>query len=143
FAHLALHAVEPAARAHQLVLQPQHLLDACEVEPELARQLLDQAQSLDVRVRVQARVTGGALRMDETFALVDPKRLRMHADELCGDGDHVARMVLHQSRSSRHLRSCSSRRRIKTYVAIKPAPPMETRRIAASFTRRAPPSGSR
>src|SRR5262249_5866413 len=35
------------------------------------------------------------LRPHEALVLVDPQRLRVHADELGSDGDHVARRVLH------------------------------------------------
>ena len=63
------------------------------------------AQPLDVRVRVEARVAGGALRADEALLLVDAQRLRMHADELGGDADHVARTVVHQPPA---FCSCSS-----------------------------------
>ena len=52
------------------------------------------AQPLDVRVGVEARVAGGALRAHEPLLLVDAQRLRMHADELGGDADHVARTVV-------------------------------------------------
>ena len=77
----------------------EHLLDAREVEPELGRQPLDQPQPLDVGVGVEPRVAGGALRPHEALLLVDPQRLRVHADELGGDADHVARVVVHQLNS--------------------------------------------
>src|SRR5712692_7607230 len=64
-AHLALQAVEPCRHAPQLVLEPEHVLDAREVEPELGRQPLDQPQPLEVSLRVEARVAGRALRLDE------------------------------------------------------------------------------
>ena len=44
-------------------------------------------------VGVEARVARGALRPHEPLLLVDAQRLRMHADELGGDADHVARPV--------------------------------------------------
>ena len=66
-------------------------LDAGEVEPELGREPLDQAQPLEVGLGVEARVAGRALRPHEALLLVDAERLRVHADELGGDGDHVAR----------------------------------------------------
>src|SRR3712207_7983177 len=46
---------------------------------------------LEVGVRVEARVAGRALRPHEPLRLVHAKRLRVHADELGGDGDHVDR----------------------------------------------------
>src|ERR671934_752493 len=69
--HLALHAVEAPAHPHELVLQPQHVLDTGEIEPELVRQPLDQLQPLEIRVGVQPRVAGRPLRPDQSFALVD------------------------------------------------------------------------
>ena len=67
------------------------------VEPELGRQPVDQAQALDVSVGVEARPTGRAPGPDEAFRLVHPQRLRVHADEVGGDRDHVARTVGHLS----------------------------------------------
>src|SRR4029079_17709287 len=58
-------------------------------------QPLDQPQPLEVRLRVQPRVDRRALRAHQPLLLVDPKRLRMHADDLGRDGDHVARVVVH------------------------------------------------
>src|SRR5690242_6693428 len=81
-AHLALHAVEPPAHAHDFVLQAQHVLDAREVQAELVRQPLDQPQPVEVRFGVQPRVAGCALRADEALVLVDAQRLRVHADEI-------------------------------------------------------------
>ncbi len=75
----------------QLVLEQEHALDTREVEAELARQPLDQAQPLDVGVGVEPRVAGRALRAHEPLLLVDAQRLRVHADEVGGDRDHVAR----------------------------------------------------
>ena len=36
--------LHPRAQAPQLVLEPQHVLDAGQIEPELRRELLDQPQ---------------------------------------------------------------------------------------------------
>src|SRR5262249_1877051 len=47
----------------------------------------------EVRVRVQPRVARRALRAHEALLLVDAQRLRVHADELGRDRDHVAGMV--------------------------------------------------
>src|SRR5215203_6084329 len=83
-------------RLAELVLEPEHVLDAGEVEPELGRQALDHAQPLEVGLGVEARVTGRPLRPDEPLRLVEAQRLLVHPDELGGDGDHVARVVAHQ-----------------------------------------------
>ena len=45
---LLLQPVDLHVRLAQLVLEPQHELDAGEVEPDLRRQPLDDAQALDV-----------------------------------------------------------------------------------------------
>ena len=87
--------------------EPQHVLDAREVEPELRRQALDQLQALDVVLGVEpgaARRPGGP---HETAVLVHPHRLRMEACELGGDGDHVARAVGHHAVLDRCSRGCS------------------------------------
>src|SRR2546430_11812644 len=130
-AHLALHAVEPAAHVLHLVLQLQHLLHTGEVEAELVRQLLDQPQALEIQLGVEARVPLRPLRPDQAPALVDAQRLRMHADEVGRDGDHVARAVVHHSPRSLKRRSCSSLRRINTNVTTMPTEPTLTRMTAA------------
>src|SRR3954451_13856446 len=93
-AHLALHPVEARVHAAKLVLEPEDVLDAGEVEPELARQPLDQTQPLEVRLRVQPRVAGSALRAHEPLLLVDAQRLRVHPDEVGRDRDHVPGVVV-------------------------------------------------
>src|SRR6476620_10316308 len=95
--HLTLHAVQPALHPLHLVLQLQYLLHPCEIEAELVHQLRDQLQPLDVCFRIQTRVAGRALRADQTLVLVDAQRLRMHADNVGRDGDHVARAVVHHA----------------------------------------------
>src|SRR2546421_2321935 len=132
-AHLALHAVEPAPHALDLVLKLEHLLDAGEVQAELVRQLLDQAQALQVGVGVQPRVSAGALRPDQSLALVDAQRLWVHPDEVGRHRDHVTRTIVHHSSSSLKCRSCSSLRRMSTKVTSTPTVPTLTRRTAASF----------
>ena len=89
------------ARQHQqpLLLEPEHGLDAGEVEPELARQPLDQAQALEVGLRVETRVPCSALGLDEALLLVHAQGLRVHSDELRCDGDHVAGAVVDHVRS--------------------------------------------
>src|SRR5882724_2551218 len=141
-AHLALHAVQRSPHALHLVLQLQYLLDAREVEAEIVRQLLDQPQTLDVHLGVQARVPGGALRADEALALVYPQRLWMHSDEVGGDRDHVTRTIVHHSPSFSR-RSASSLRRMITNVTRTPTVPTLTRTIAAVFTRTTPPADRR
>src|SRR4051812_21164201 len=101
--HLVLHSLEPAPHAQQLVLHVQHALDAGEVEAELRRQPLDQPQPLDVAVGVEPRVAGGALRVQEPLLLVHTQRLGLHADDVGGDRDHVARAV-----AVRHVHSPTS-----------------------------------
>src|SRR5215207_479176 len=95
-AQLALQAIDARVRLLQLVLEAEHELDAREVETEVGRELLDQLEPLDVEVGVEACVAGGPLRIDEALLLVDAKRLRVHADDVGGDADHVARAVVHQ-----------------------------------------------
>src|SRR5262249_40304063 len=90
---LPLETVHAKVKALQLVLEPDHVLDAGEVQAELGRQLLDQAQPFEVELRVQARPARCARRAHQAPGLVHPQRLRVHADELGGDGDHVARPV--------------------------------------------------
>src|SRR5919205_2583986 len=84
-----------------LVAEREDGLDAGEVEPELGREPLDEPQPLEVALRVEPRVPRRALRPDEPLLLVDPERLRVHADELGGDADHVARAIVavHQLKS--------------------------------------------
>src|SRR5262245_15291003 len=100
-AHLALHPVEPAVHAHELVLQAQHVLHPGEIEPQLVRQALNQAKAVEIGLRVEACVAGRALRTDEALVLVDAQRLRVHADDLRRDRDHVARAVVHHRRPPR------------------------------------------
>src|SRR5919109_131407 len=141
-AHLSLHAVELPPHVLQLVFETQHLLDAGEIESQLVRQLLDQAQPLQIAIRVQPRVPLRPPRADETLALVDAQGLRVHADEVGSDRDHVARAIVHHSPLSLRRRSCSSLRRDSTNVATSPTVPTATRMRAASFTRTVPPAGS-
>jgi hypothetical protein len=98
-AHPPLHLLEPRLQPIDLILEPEHGLDAGEVEPELGSQLLDQPQPLEVDVRVETRVAARPLRAHESLLLVHPQRLRVHADELGGDGDHVPGPVVHYVRS--------------------------------------------
>src|SRR6478609_5472524 len=88
----------------------EHELDARKIKAELGREPLDDAQTLDVRLRVEPGAARRPLGTDEAFRLVHAQRLRMHADELGGDRDHVDRALrgIHQttpfwssSRSSR------------------------------------------
>ena len=53
------------------------------------------AQPLEIRVRVEPRVAGRPLRTHQPLLLVDAERLRVHADQVGGDADHVARRVVH------------------------------------------------
>src|SRR4051794_39317931 len=96
-AHLRLQAIDLRVSLAQLVLEPQHELDTGEIQAELRREPLDDAEALDVRLAVEARAAGRPLRAHETLVLVDPKCLRVHADELRRDADHVHRAVAHVS----------------------------------------------
>src|ERR1700751_499072 len=95
---LLLKTLDLTVRLAQLVLEAQDEFDAGEVETELGGEPLDDAQPLDVRVRVEPRPARRPLRPDETLRLVHAQRLRMHADELGRDRDHVDRALrgLHQ-----------------------------------------------
>ena len=55
---LPLQPLDLRVRLAKLVLEPQHELDAGEVEPELGREPLDDAQPLDVRLGVEPRPPG-------------------------------------------------------------------------------------
>src|SRR6266508_6408574 len=117
-AHLALEPIQAAVHAPQLVLEAQHLLDSCKIETELARQLLNQPEPLDVGLGVKTCVPRGALRPDESLALVDAQGLRVHADEVGRNGDHVARTFVHHvtsSNSGRSERGCSPSSSVKPY----------------------------
>src|SRR5947209_4505976 len=98
-AELALEPGDPAVQPLHLIAQAKHGLDAREIEPELGREALDQSQTLEVALGVEPRVPGRPLRPHEPLLLVDPQRLRVHADDLGGDADHVARPVVHQLKS--------------------------------------------
>ena len=74
--HVSLEPVETRAQLVHLVLEPKHRLDAGQVETELGRQPLDNAQARDVALGVQARVACRPLGADEALRLVDPKCLR-------------------------------------------------------------------
>src|SRR5262245_28152626 len=95
-AQLALETLHAGAHAIDLVLQAQHVLDARVIQPELGREPLDESQPLEVALGVQTRAARGAARAHEALRLVHPQRLRMHADEVGSDGDHVSRALGHQ-----------------------------------------------
>ncbi len=90
-AHLPLQPVEPLAQCRELVLEREHAPHAREVEPELGRQPLDLAQPLEVVLGVQARAARRPPGTNEPLRLVDTQRLRVHADDVGGDADHVTR----------------------------------------------------
>jgi len=92
---LRLQPLDLGVRLAQLVLEPQHELDAREVQPELGREALDDAQPLDVRLAVQAGAARRARRAHEALRLVQAERLRMHADELGRDADHLHAPIPH------------------------------------------------
>ena len=107
-AERCLELLHPRAHPPQLVLEPQHVLDAREVEPELRRQLLDQPQPLDVGLGVEPRAARRARRAHEALRLVGAQRLRMHAGELRRDRDHVAGTVAHRPNALSRGRSRST-----------------------------------
>ena len=119
-AKLALEALHPRIRPAQLVLQPEHLLDACEVEPELGRQPLDEPEPLDVPVGVEPGPAGRPRRLHEPLRLVQAERLRVHADELGRDGDHVPGTLGHQPRSAFHPRSRATAAATMTHPSAAP-----------------------
>src|SRR6185437_6273603 len=83
-----------------------------EAQPELAREPLDAAQAREVVVGVETRSARRPLRSYEATCLVQPQRLRVHADERCRDSDHVLGGVLAHATSAvatPALRSSSSR----------------------------------
>src|SRR5919206_1417817 len=96
---LSLEARDAPSQPLDLVAEREDGLDAGEVEPELGREPLDEPQPLEVALRIEPRVPRRAPRPHEPLLLVDPKRLRVHADELGGDADHVARafVAVHQT----------------------------------------------
>src|ERR687886_367817 len=65
FVELALEPLDARVRLAQLVLEPEHELDAREVEPELRRQPLDDPEPLEVQLRVEPRAARRTLRPDE------------------------------------------------------------------------------
>src|SRR5262249_7698299 len=85
-----------------------HVLHACEVEPQLRRQVLDESEPVQVGVGVETRVARCALGRDEALRLVDPECLRVHAHELGRDGDHVARPVVHHCSQILLSRRCAA-----------------------------------
>src|SRR3954453_34748 len=110
---LLLQPHDLSVRLAQLVLEPQHELDAGEVEAELGGEPLDDPQAHDVGIGVEPRPARCPVRPHETLRLVHPQRLRMHADELGGDRDHVNRPArgLHQPTAF-----CSSSRSSRSFL---------------------------
>src|SRR5512138_3121178 len=67
---LPLEPLHAEARSVELVLQPQDLLDPCQVESELGREALDEAEPIHVGVRVEPRAARRAARAHEALRLV-------------------------------------------------------------------------
>jgi len=103
-AELALSLLHAVAEPAQLVLEPQHVLDAGEIEAELGGEPLDQPEPLHVGLRVEPCASRCPRRAHEPFRLVHPQRLRVEARELGGDGDHEERSVGHENAP---FRGCS------------------------------------
>ena len=80
-------------------LEVEDLFDPLEVEA-LAGQRLDEGEALDVFLAVAPRPSRGPIRIDQTFALVDPQRLGVHAGKLGRDRDHKNSAALRRSRCS-------------------------------------------
>src|SRR5262245_14160070 len=95
-AQLALEPLHASSHAAELILQPQDVLDAGEIQTELRRQSVNEAQALQIALGVEPRTTGRAARLYEPLRLVHPQRLGVHADEVGGNGDHVPRALGHQ-----------------------------------------------
>src|SRR5215211_3964009 len=110
---VALEAVDAGAQTRNLVLEAQDDLYPGEVQAEPGGEPLDDAEPVEVGLRVEARVPRRALRPHEALRLVDPERLRVHADELGRDRDHVAGAAVracgdsHQAVVSRRSRGFS------------------------------------
>jgi len=51
----------------------------------LVGEFLDESEFVDVVLRVASGTAGCSVRLDESTALVDTQRLRMHTRKLCGD----------------------------------------------------------
>ena len=80
------------ARSIELVLQAQHLLDPARLSPSsVVSRWMSRSRSSRSRSRDECRPA--CVRSHEALRLVQPQRLRVHPDELGGDGDHVARAV--------------------------------------------------
>ena len=89
--------------AHELVHLVLHLghalaqveddLDAGEVHAQFARQGQDRFETLEVLIRVEARVAIGARRTQQALAFVEPQRLRMDVVALGDGADHVQRLA--------------------------------------------------
>src|SRR4029079_4154517 len=94
----------------QLVLEPQNVLNAGEIETELGREALDEPQPLDVGVRGETCATRRARRRDETSRLVHPQRLRVQPGQVGRDRDHVPPALGHcYELLTRWSRGCSRR----------------------------------
>src|SRR5438552_4356364 len=82
--------VEDADLAERLELEDD--LDARQVDPLASGEEADDTHPPDVRLRVEAEVVP-ALRTEESLLLVDAQRPWMHARQLGGDADEIARSL--------------------------------------------------
>jgi hypothetical protein len=88
-AQLALELLHPRPQPAQLVLEPQHVLDAARLRPELvvsrwmSRRRSTSASEVETRAARRSRGTGRGA------CLVHPQRLRVQPREVGRDGDHV------------------------------------------------------
>src|SRR5438445_66186 len=82
--------VEDADLAERLELEDD--LDARQVDPLASGEEADDTHPPDVRLRVEAEVVP-TLRTEESLLLVDAQRPWMHARQLGGDADEIARSL--------------------------------------------------
>ena len=67
----------------------QHDGNSGDVHAKIARQVQDELQPLQVFFGIEARIAFGARRLQQSFALIQPQRLRMDAIHLRHGGNHV------------------------------------------------------
>ena len=77
--------VQIEALVTQRLEQPEHVLDAGQVDALLAGEELDHPNSPDVVLRIPAPVRRRSLRLDQVLALVDHQRARVKVEDLTRD----------------------------------------------------------
>src|SRR6202034_2754624 len=93
--------IEGLHKALNLLLHRFHLLahvqddlHARQVHPQLARQLQNHFQPLQILIRIEPRVPFAARWRQQSFALIQPQRLRMNRILLRNRRNHVCRFIL-------------------------------------------------